>query len=310
MNHTYQPSGKISLLFWPAAAAMLTVTAVAALLCIFGIQASRATLLDMMIYSAATKCVAHLGVFLCVRGGKVRKPAFARAAGIALALWYWLLLIAFYPPVKAVLEGEKLVWDREWDQVWKEALTQYAHIFFGNGGVAITGKSGNVLFTMPRIACIMLLAILLLAAAGQFGFGFWKQARAPFCEASGKWARETVVNLGCPEEDSFISRLLLGDTAALAELEPLGGRDPDCYFMVSVFAADWDSPIYVSVVKKTKVKKEPRPRSPDRADAKPKRRKKPVYEEEQVAEYLAADRGTGFALLSRSKTETMKKSMR
>ena len=40
MNHAYQPSGKISPLFWPAAAAMAVITAAAALLCAFGVQAA------------------------------------------------------------------------------------------------------------------------------------------------------------------------------------------------------------------------------------------------------------------------------
>ena len=55
MNHIYQPSGKISLLFWPAAVAMLVVTVSAALLCTYGIQVSHATLLDMMIFFTITK---------------------------------------------------------------------------------------------------------------------------------------------------------------------------------------------------------------------------------------------------------------
>lgn len=338
MNRTYQPSGKISILFVPAAAAMLVITAAAALLCTFGIQASPATLLDMTIYLTITKCIAGLGSFLCVRGARVRKPAFAKAAGVVFAVWYWLLLIGLYTPIKAVLTAEKSIWVWEWDGAWKEALERLARDFSGgvgggtgvkgvswmnpaawkpllemlaepvlslkSTGAAITGKSGNTLFTLPGIVCVVLLVIVFFAAAWQFGYGFWRQGRAPFCEASGKWAKETVIELRCQDEEAFLSRLLLGDTTVLAELEPLGGGEADCYFKVSVFAADWSLPLYVSVSKMTKVKKGRAQHSGSRCEDKPKRRKKPVFEEEQLAEYLAVDRGTGCSLLSRSSMKT------
>lgn len=303
MNHTYRPSGKISFLFWPAAAGMLIIAAAAALLCAFGIQASRATLLDMMIYFTVTKFVADFGMFLCVKGGKVRKPAFAKACGIALAVWYWLLILLFSAPVKAVLtaEGSALIW--KWGGAWKKALAQlswipaFRELFLSlkAAGVAITGKSGNVLFTMPGTLCVVFLAVLFLAAVVQFGFVFWNQARAPFCEVSGKWAKETVVELRCRTEESFLSRLLLGDTTALADLEPLGSENPDCYFKVSLFAGDRNAAFYASVSKMTEVQKK-----------KAAKRNKPVFEEELLTEYLVLDRGTGLWLLSCSRVETLK----
>lgn len=304
MNHTYQPSGKISILFCPAAAGMLVITAAAALLCVFGIQASHATLLDMMIYFAATKFVASSGTFLCVKGGRVRNPAFAKVCGIALAVWYWLLMLAFNTPVKAVLKAEGAVWIWKWDGAWKEALAQLSWLpafwepvlSLRAAGAVITGKSGDVLFTMPGIICVILLAVLFLAAVVQFGFAFWNQGRAPFCEVSGKWAKETVVNLRCREDETFLSRLLLGDTTVLADLEPLGGEDADCYFKVSVFAVDRSTAFYASVSRMIKADKE-----------KNKRRKKPAFKEEQMAEYLVLDRGTGLSLLSRSRAEETKK---
>lgn len=336
MNRTYQPSGRISPLFWPAAAAMLVITAAAALLCVFGIQASYATLLDMTIYSAITKYLANFGTFMCVRGGRVRKPAFAKACGIALAVWYWLFLIGFTAPVKAVLAAEKSVWVWKWDGAWKEALVQFGRDFFGGAGAggsvgmkgaawmdfvvwqsrlrmlwepvlslkstgaAITGKSGNVLFVMPGIVSVVLLGVVFLAAVWQFGYAFWKQGRAPFCEVSGKWAKETVVNLRCGAEETVLSRLLLGDTTVLAELEPLGGEDADSYFKVSMFAADRNAAFYVSVSKMTKTGRRRPSSSEGHSDVKPKRRKKPVYKEEQVVEYLVLDRGTGLSMLSHS----------
>lgn len=335
MNHTYQPSGKISSLFWPAAAAMLVITAAAALLCVFGVQASQATLLDMMIYSAITKYTANFGTFLCVKTGRVRKPAFAKAAGIAMAVWYWLLLIAITTPVKVVLEAEDSVWIWKWDGAWKEALSQLARDFLDgaatggsvgmkgaswldfniwlsrfrmfwepvlslkNTGAAFTGKSGNVLFIMPGLLCAILLAVVFLAAVIQFGLAFWKQGRAPFCEVSGKWAKETIVNLQCGTEETSLSRLLLGDTTVLAELEPPGSEDEDCYFKVSMFAADRSTTFYVSVSKMIKDEKKRAAGSADPSGVKKKRRKKPVYREEKVAEYLVLDRGTGLSLLSR-----------
>lgn len=340
MNHTYQPSGKISFLFWPAAAAMLIITAAAALLCVFGIQASHATLLDMMIYFAVTGRIAGFGTFLCVKGGGVRRPAFAKAAGVVFAVWYWLLLIAFYTPVKAVLDAEKTVWIWKWDGAWKEAMAQLVRDFSGGAGAGgstgmegvpwtgltvwlsrlrmfwepvfslkstgavITGKNGNTLFTMPGLVSVVLLAVLFLAAAVQFGLAFWKQGRSPFCEISGKWAKETVINLRCREEETVLSRLLLGDTTVLADLEPLGSEEADCYFKVSMFAADRNGAFYVSVSKMTKSKKKRPPGSAGNPDVKPKRRKKPVYEEEQLAEYLVLDRGTGLSLLSRSQSNS------
>ncbi len=348
MNHTYQPSGKISPVFWPAAAAVSVATAAAALLCVFGIQASHATLLDMMIYFAVTGFVAKCGTLLCVKGGRVRNPAFAKAAGIALAVWYWLLLIAFSTPVKAVLTAEGSAWIWKWDGAWKEALVQFVRDFSGGAGAGgsvgtegvlwtksavwlsrlkmfwepvlslkgtgavVTGKRGNTLFTLPGMACVALLAVLFLAAVWQLGFAFWRQGRAPFCEASGKWMRETVVNLRCREEETFLSRLLLGDTTVLADLEPLGSEDADCYIKASVFAADRSAAFYVSVSKmkkaeKQKAEKKRTPRSAERADVKSQRRKKPAFEEEMVAEYLVLDRGTGLALLSRGMAETAKK---
>ena len=319
MNHTYQPSGKISPLFWPAAAAMLIITAAAALLCVFGIQASQATLLDLMIYSAITKYIVNFGTFLCVRTGRVRKPAFAKVAGVVLAVWYWLLLLVFYTPVKAVLDAEKSVWVWKWDGAWKESLSwkgalSQLKMFWEpvlslkNTGAAITGKSGNVLFDLPGILCVVLLAVVFFAAVIQFGLAFWKQGRAPFCEVSGKWAKETVIDLRCQtEETTSLSRLLLGDTAVLAELEPLGSEEADCYFKVSMFAADRSTAFYVSVSKMTKAEKQRASDFGSHSDVKPKRRKKPVYREEQVAEYLVLDRGTGLSLLSRSQMETAKK---
>ncbi len=328
MNHTYQPSGKISPLFWLTAPVMFVIMAAVVLLCVFGIQVSHATLLDVMIYFATTKCIAKFGAFLCVKGGRVRNPAFAKAAGIVLALGYWMFLIVFYTMVQAVLTAEKSIWVWEWDGAWKEALAQFAWDFSGSegteggvgiesvfrmdftagrswvrmlwepvftlqeSGAVITGKSGNALFIMPGVVCDVVFGVMFLAAIWQFGFVFRKQGRAPFCEASGKWAKKTVLNLQCRTEETLLSRLLLGDTAVLAELEPLGSEDADCYFKIAVYAADENDPIYVSVSKMTKVKKHGQ--------------KKPVYEEEQVAEYLVTDRGTGFSLLLRSRMETAK----
>lgn len=296
MNRTYQPSGKISPLFLPAAAGMLVITAAAALLCAFGIQASHATLLDIIIYSAVTGFVAKSGALLCVKCGRVRRPAFAKWYGIVLAVWYWLLLAVFHMPVRAVLAAEKSVWIWKWHGAWKEALTQLPGggmfweqvLSLKNNGAVITGKSGNILFNMPGTVCIVLLILLFLAAVVRFGIAFWTQGRAPYCEASGKWAKETVVKLCCREEETFLSRLLLGDTAVLAELEPLGGGEADCYFKVSVFVADRSTVFYVSVSKMTKAG-----------------RKKVT--EEQLAEYLVLDRGTGLSLLSRSQMEAAKK---
>lgn len=305
MNHTYRPSGRISLLFLPASVAALTVAAAAALLCAFGIQASRATLLDMMIYFFAAKCVARAGAFLCVRGGRVRNPGFAGAVGIALAVWYWLLLIGFATPARVVLDAAKQGWKWDWD--WLPAFREWFPAFWEPvlslkvTGAVITGKSGNVLFAMPGTVCVILLGVLFLAAVCQFGFGFWERGRAPFCEASGKWMKETSINLRCQDEETFLSRLLLGDTAVLAELEPLGTGEADSYLRVSVFAADWDQPLYVSVSKMTETRKKGAQRAEGQSGSKPKRCKKPVFQEEQVAEYLALDRGTGFSLIQRKK---------
>lgn len=296
MNRTYQPSGKISPLFWPAAAAMVVITAAAALLCAFGVQASQATLLDMIIYFAITKYTANFGTFLCIRGGRVRKPAFAKACGIALAVWYWLLLVAFATPVKAILDAENSVWIWKWDGAWKDftiwrpRLNMFWEpvLSLKSTGAVITGKSGTALFTLPGIACVAVLAVVFLAAVVQFGFAFWKQGRAPFCETSGKWAKETVVNLQCQSEEAFLSRLLLGDTTVLADLDPLGNEEADSYFKVSMFAADRSTTFYVSVSKMKRVEKK-------------------KTEKEQVAEYLVLDRGTGLSLLSRSRAESAKK---
>ncbi len=318
MNHIYQPSGKISLLFWPAAVAMLVVTVSAALLCTYGIQVSHATLLDMMIFFTITKYIAKLGALLCIKFGRVRKPAFARGVGIALALWYWLFLLAFHAPVKAALTAENSVWIWKWSGAWKEALAQYVRDAFGTAGqpwrwmllepvlslkengAVITGKSGNTLFTVPGLVCAALLAILLLGTVWQFGFALWEQGRAPFFEASGKWAKKTVVNLKCPTEETFLSRLLLGDTTVLADLEPPGIEDADSYFKVSVFAIDGGESFYVSVSKMITSKKQRSSRFAVHSDHQSKRRKKQVFEEEQVAEYLVMDRGTGFSLLRRA----------
>ncbi len=358
MNHTYQPSGKISPLFWPAAAAMLVITAAAALLCVYGIQASHAALLDMMIYFAVTGRIADFGAFLCIKGGRVRKPAFAKAGGIVLAVWYWLLLIGFYTPVKAVLTAEQSVWLWKWDGAWKEALAQFVHSFMnsagmgGNGeigvaggegalwegfivwpgrlrmfwepvlslkdsGAAVTGKSGNTLFVMPGIVCVLLLAVLFLAAVVQFGLAFWQQGRAPFCEISGKWAKQTVMNLRCQTEEIFLSRLLLGDTTVLADLEPIDGGNEDSYVKVSVFAADRNGTFYASVSKMAKAENHWRPSYKSGSNIetkKPSKRKwlprgkKPIYEEEQLAEYILLDRGTGLFLLSRCGGKAAKKS--
>ena len=193
----------------------------------------------------------------------MRKPAFAKACGIALAVWYWLLLVAFATPMKAILDAENSVWIWKWDGAWKNftiwrpRLNMFWEpvLSLKSTGAVITGKSGNALFTLPGIACVAVLAVVFLAAVVQFGFAFWKQGRAPFCETSGKWAKETVVNLQCQSEEAFLSRLLLGDTTVLADLNPLGNEEADSYFKVSIFAADRSTTFYVSVFKMKRVER-------------------------------------------------------
>lgn len=336
MNHTYQPSGKISPIFWPAAAAAGIITAVAALLCVFGIQASYATLLDVMIYLGVTKYTAKFGALLCIKGGRARKPGFARGVGIVLALWYWLLLLVFYIPVKEVLAAEGSAWIWKWDGAWKEALTRiFRGLSTGAGaagsvgvkgtswmgfntwrsivlmiwepvaslrefGAVITGKRGNAVFTMPGIVCVVLLAAVFLAAVLQFSYVFGRQGQEPFCEASGKWAKKTVIYLRCDGQETFLSRLLLGDTAVLAELVPLGSDKAESCIKVSVFGAKESDPFYVSVSKMTEAGKRQAPNDAGNSENKRKKQKKKAYEEEPLAEYLEIDRGTALYLLSRS----------
>ena len=292
MNQTYQPSGKISILFVPVLAAVILMTAAGAITCTFCMAFSPYTVIDAVIFIIFTGFIAKYGAIWCIRCGKVRNPVFSSLTGFFLAAWYCYLLMVVYLPVKGIftmesfrLSGEDLV---QLFRIFRFSKFWETILLLRNEGAAFTGKTGNTLFVIPGIVCIILLSILFLITALYFALTFHERSGVPFCESSGRWAKEVVLTCGISDdEELFLTRLLLGDTKVLSLLKPLNEVNVD-HYQVSVYVTGAKQNFYASVSKMENSGKTDRHTG------------KVEFEEKELTQYLAVDRATGLSLLSRS----------
>lgn len=293
MNQTYQPSRKISVLFVPVFAVMLLMATVGAFACTALIWFSPYTVIDAVIFIIFTIFISKYGAIWCIQCGKVRNPFISVLAGLFLTVWYWYLLIVFSLPVRRIFTMESFQF-----QLSKKDLTQIFQIFrfskfwetlsaLKGEGAAFTGKTGKPLFVIPGTACIIILSLLCIVTALYFVSEFHERSRYPFCETSGRWAKE--ITLTCrlsDDEELFLSKLLLGDTKVLSRLRPLNEVNVD-HYQVSLFVTGTKENFYVSVSKMENSGKTDRHTG------------KMEFKETELAEYLAVDRATGLTLLSR-----------
>lgn len=255
MSRTYRPSGKVSALFVPVYALALLLTAVCAFVCVFGIRFSPYTVFDAVICFFMTKGVAKYGASFTVRCGRVRNPRFAAISGLGVALWYECLLAVWY------MRGEE------------------------SPGLAVTGKSGTVLFVLPETAAAALGVVLGIAAAIWITVEFRRAGEYPFFERSGKWARETVL-VRCKPEDEAQCReaLLRGESGLLTRLLPLYELNTN-HWKLSLFSDGGRESFFVSVS---------RMESTGEVD---RRSGKPTFEETALITYLEIEGAVGNALL-------------
>lgn len=291
MNQTYRPSGKISFFFVPAFAVMLLMTAAGTFVCAFCIWFSPYTVIDAVIFIIFTVFMAKYGALLCIKCGKVRNPFLSGIAGLILAVWYWYLLIVSYLPVKEIFTMESFHLPKEnlmlTFRIFQPSKLWEAILALRNEGAAFTGKTGNTLFVIPGTVCIIFLSIAFLVTTLSFALTYRSRSRYPFCESSGKWAKEIVLTRSIPEdEELFLSKLFLGDTKVLSGLKPLNEVNVD-HYQISLFVTGRKENFYVSISKMENSGK------PDRHTGKTE------FEENELTKYLATDRATGLSLLSR-----------
>ncbi len=292
MNHVYKPSGKISFLFFPVYTAMVFVIAVCAFVCIFCIHFSPSSLFDAIIFIFATIKVTKCSALSCVRAGKVRHPVFSAISGMILGLIYWYFIIIFYLPVKSgfIMKSFYLLNEPSSGLLRIFRFKEFASAFsiLKHDGAVITGKRGEIYFTIPGNICIIMLVILCIVSVIFFASEFYKNSGRPFCEASGKWMKKIVFTSSVPEDDElFISKLLLGDCTVLSSLEPLYEVNTS-HCKISLYTSGFDDKFYISLSYME---------NSGKLDTKTGKIK---FKENELVEYLGIDNNTGSSLLTRN----------
>lgn len=291
MHEVYKPSGKVSFLFMPVYAAMLFVAALTAFICIFCIHFSPYSVFDAAILVFVTAAAGKYGALWCVNAGKIRNPAFSVISGLFLAIFYWYMLVVFYLPVKNVFILKSFYFldenPLEFLQVFRLQELLKALSILKHNGAGITGRKGNIFFTMPGTACIVILSILCIITAIYFMLEFYEAACYPFCETSGKWFRETVLSFYPPDnKELFLSKLLLGDFTVIYYLEPLYEVNVN-YYKIYLFTNNLKDKFYISLSYM------------ENSGKLDKKTGQMVFSENILATYLSIDNNTGRGLLAR-----------
>lgn len=290
MHQVYKPSGKVSFLFVPVYAVMLFMAALTAFICIFCIHFSPYSVFDTAILIFVTAVTGRYGALWCIKAGKVRNPVFSVLSGLFLTIFYWYMLVLFYLPVKNIFKLKSFYFLNKKPSrflqalKFKELLKTFS--ILKHNGAGITGRKGNVFFTMPGTACIIILFILCIITAIYFMLEFHQAACYPFCEVSGKWFNETVLSF-CPPDNKelFLSKLLLGDFTVLYYLEPLHEVNVN-YYKIYLFTNSIKNKFYISVSYM------------ENSGKLDKKTGKALFNEDILTTYLAIDNNTGRGLLA------------
>lgn len=293
MNHVYKPSGKISFLFFPVFIFMIFIMAICAFVCIFCIHFSPYSLFDAVIFIFATIKIAKYSAIFCVMAGKIRNTVFSAISGIILGIFYWYFLIIFYMPFKNMFDMKSFYLLNENLQgilrIFHFKELSNAFSVLKRNGAVITGKRGEILFTMPGNICIIILVILCIVSLIFFTSGFYTNSRKPFCETSGRWMKKIVFTSSVPEDDElFITRLLLGDCKVLASLEPLYEVNVE-HCKISLYTSPLKDKFYISLSFMG---------ISGKLDTKTGKTK---FNENELVEYLEIDNDTGHQLLTKSR---------
>lgn len=294
MNQVYQPSGQVSILFLPVFAIMLFMAAISALACVFCVQFSPYSVLDVAICFVIAKGVGKYGGIWSIKCGKVRNPMIATVSGILAALWYGYFLVVFYLPIWEMSQAESIdsLKVAPGQLLGRLSFSGFFHAVseLKSKGAEITGKSGNVFFVLPGSPCIVLLVLCCIILAAYCASVFRETSKHPYFEESGRWAKEIVIIRRVPEnEELFLSKLLLGETEALTRLQHLNEVNVD-HYKVSLFSGGDRDGFYASVFRM------------ENSGEVERRTGKMVFEERELVKYLGLGRDAGIALLMR-KTE-------
>ena len=224
--------------------------------------------------------------------GKVRHPVFSAISGIILGLFYWYFIIILYMPVKSmfIMKSFYLLNEPPARLLRIFHFKEFASAFstLKNNGAVITGKRGEVYFTMPGNVCIIMLIILCIVSVIFFASEFYKNSGRPFCETSGKWMKKIVFTSSVPEDDElFISKLLLGDCTVLSSLEPLYEVNTH-HCKISLYTSSFNDKFYISLSYME---------NRGKLDTKTGKTK---FKENELVEYLGIDNNTGRSLLTRN----------
>lgn len=292
MNHVYKPSGKISFLFLPVFLIILFIMAICAFVCVFLIHFSPYSLFDAIIFIFAIIKIAEYSALCCVRAGKVRNPVFSAVSGIITGLSYWYFFIIFYLPIKNMFVMKSFYLFNESPsgilQIFGFKELTNAFSVLKTNGALVTGKRGESFFTVPGNICIIIFIISCIASLIFFALEFYKYSRNPFCETSGKWMKKIVFTSSVPEDDeSFITKLLLGDCKVLTYLEPLYELNVD-HCKISLYTSGLNDKFFVSLSYME---------NSGKLDTKSGKTK---FNENELVEYLEIDNDTGRSLLTRS----------
>lgn len=306
MNQTYQPSGRVSILFLPVYISALLLMAAGAAVCMVGMHTSPSFLTDLAFYCILTGILLKIIPGWSIRTGKVRNPMAAKISGAFLVIWYWYLMALLYAaePGKLVsaenftFSVNQEFWSRLFSAFLQplQILNTFSCIL--EEGFAITGRSGTVFFVIRGWMAGGLLLLVFLVSAGVFASAFYKKSLIPFSEAAKSWSQEIVLPFRMPEDlDGFLARLLMGDTKVLTQLEPLSEVNVS-YLEIVLYVTAGQEKFYVNVIKKIN------------SGETEKRSGRMVFEEEETVRFLTIDRSTGFVLLTREQQETQDTAVR
>lgn len=303
MNQTYKPSGKVSILFLPVMFVMLIFTAVGAAVCMVCIHTSPSTLCDLALYIIITEVLVKFGPVWCIKFGKVRNQIVSVISGIGITIWYWYLLFVFYLAVPGVLVKDSFQLNKDFPQQLYQIFRNPKKLWdtiplLIKEGIDITSKGGKTYFVIRGPLLVGIMVVLFFLTVYLLADGFKKKSVVPFCEATHRWAQEIELVSSIPDdEELFLSKLLMGDTNILVQLQPLNEVNVN-HYKLNLFVTGGQEKFYITVTRMSNSGEVERKSG------------EMTFDENELVKNLVIDRSTGVTLLTHKDDEPVDTTVR
>lgn len=294
MFHTYQPSGKISPVFYPMLIlTMLIVAPSVSFLYVYFIWYIPSTLADIIAYAAALVILCAISGKYCIKIGKVRSKKAAGIAAAIIFLWFCYL--------SAVIFHSLFVGQNSFEGV-RQAFTDPKALLHTmqtliKEGYPIESLRKGFIFTYHGKVMPILWGIKFLCSLCYVRYYLRDDSVQPFSETVNQWYRAYVLLLeGIPDVEEFKKKIFFGDNMAIRGMKALTEANKD-HCEATVYAVEGDINHYVTLVNKH------RKGEPDK-DGEVK------FENEEIFEFLSISGDIGNLLLTQGQSQDTKASVK